>query len=44
MGYWTAVMAQESVTDLESRFTRAQRELSEAREQQAATSVQFQNG
>jgi ABC transporter substrate binding protein len=32
-----AVMAQESATDLECRLTEAQRELSEAREQQAAT-------
>jgi GAF domain-containing protein len=31
-----AVMAQESATDLECRLTEAQRELSEAREQQAA--------
>jgi hypothetical protein len=30
-------MAQESATDLERRLAQAQRELSEAREQQAAT-------
>ena len=30
-------MAQESATDLECRLTQAQRELSEAREQQTAT-------
>jgi two-component system, NtrC family, sensor kinase len=34
----TAVMAQESATDLECRLAQAQRELSEARQQQAATS------
>jgi hypothetical protein len=33
----TAAMAQVSATDLECRLTQAQRELSEAREQQAAT-------
>ena len=31
-------MAQESTTDLECRLTQAQRELSEARQQQVATS------
>src|SRR6266568_2539983 len=34
----TAAMAQETATDLECRLAQAQRELSEAREQQAATS------
>src|SRR5215467_11381533 len=33
----TAAMAQESTTDLECRLAQAQRELSEAREQQTAT-------
>jgi hypothetical protein len=33
----TAAMAQESATDLERRLAQAERELSEAREQQAAT-------
>jgi signal transduction histidine kinase len=37
MGHGTAAMAQESATDLECRLAQAQRELSEAREQQAAT-------
>jgi signal transduction histidine kinase len=38
----TAAMAQESATDLECRLTQAQRELSEAREEQAATTEVLQ--
>src|SRR5262249_60192354 len=37
MGHGTAAMAQETATDLECRLAQAQRELSEAREQQRAT-------
>src|SRR5262249_14915322 len=37
MGHGTAAMAQETATDLECRLAQAQRELTEAREQQRAT-------